>query len=289
MNPYDAFVKIIETGSFTKAAEELRYTQSAISQMVHSLEKELSTTLILRSRKGITLTPDGEEFLPYIKNIRNSHQELIEKHNEMQGLHSGLIRIGTFSSVSCNWLPGLMKDFKEQYPAVHFELHQGEYTNISNWIKEGSVDFGFVNPTAVTNLTTIPLQEDEMLAVLPMDHPLAKNRNVSLKELTNEPYILLDEGELSEPLTIFKQNNLEPNIQYRVHDDYSIMAMVEQGLGLTILPKLVLNRCPYNIVTKTISPAFFRTISLAYKDKKVLPIASRYFIDFIIERNSDLV
>ncbi|MEK4712588.1 LysR family transcriptional regulator [Sporosarcina sp. FSL K6-5500] len=289
MNPYDAFVKIIETGSFTKAAEELRYTQSAISQMVHSLEKELSTTLILRSRKGITLTPDGEEFLPYIKNIRNSHQELIEKHNEMQGLHSGLIRIGTFSSVSCNWLPGLMKDFKEQYPAVHFELHQGEYTNISNWIKEGSVDFGFVNPTAVTNLTTIPLQEDEMLAVLPMDHPLATHRNVSLKELTNEPYILLDEGELSEPLTIFKQNNLEPNIQYRVHDDYSIMAMVEQGLGLTILPKLVLNRCPYNIVTKTISPAVFRTISLAYKDKKVLPIASRYFIDFIIERNSKLI
>jgi DNA-binding transcriptional LysR family regulator len=100
MNPYDAFIKIIETGSFTKAAEELGYTQSAISQMVHSLEKELSTTLILRSRKGITLTPDGEEFLPYIKNIGNSHRELIEKHNEMQGLQSGLIRIGTFSSVS---------------------------------------------------------------------------------------------------------------------------------------------------------------------------------------------
>jgi len=289
MNSYDAFIKIIETGSFTKAAEELGYTQSAISQMVHSLEKELSTTLILRSRKGITLTPDGEEFLPYIKNIRNSHLELIEKHKEMQGLQSGLIRIGTFSSVSCNWLPGLMKDFKAQYPAVHFELHQGEYTNISNWIKEGSVDFGFVNPTAVSNLTTIPLQKDEMLAVLPMDHPLATHHNVSLEELTNEPYILLDEGELSEPLTIFHQNNLEPNIQYRVHDDYSIMAMVEQGLGLTILPKLVLNRCPYDIVTKSMDPSVFRTISLAYKNKKVLPIASRYFIDFIIERYSNPV
>ncbi|MFJ7933340.1 LysR family transcriptional regulator [Sporosarcina sp. NPDC096371] len=284
MNPYGAFIKIIEIGSFTKAAEELGYTQSAISQMVHSLEKELSTTLILRSRKGITLTPDGEQFLPYIRNISNSHQELIEKHNEMQGLQSGIIRIGTFSSVSCNWLPGLMKDFKEQYPAVHFELHQGEYTNISNWIKDGSVDFGFVNPTAVSNLTTIPLQEDEMLAVLPSDHPLAMHDNVSLKELTNDPYILLDEGELSEPLTIFNHNNLQPNIQYQVHDDYSIMAMVEQGLGLTVLPKLVLNRCPYNIVTKTISPSVFRTISLAYKNKKVLPIASRRFIDFIIER-----
>ncbi|WP_308160591.1 MULTISPECIES: LysR family transcriptional regulator [unclassified Bacillus (in: firmicutes)] len=284
LNSYYAFIKAIETGSFTKAAEELGYTQSAISQMVHSLEEELSTTLILRSRMGISLTPDGEEFLPYIRNIYNSHRELIEKHKEMEGLQSGLIRIGTFSSVSCHWLPVLMKDFKEQYPAVHFELHQGDYTDISNWIKEGSVDFGFVNPKAVSNLTTIPLQEDDMLAVLPTNHPLASHDKVTLKELTDGPYILLDEGEISEPLTIFKQNNFEPNIQYRVHDDYAIMSMIEQGLGISILPKLVLSRCAYNIVTKAISPSVIRTISLAYKDKRVLPIASRYFIDFIIER-----
>jgi DNA-binding transcriptional LysR family regulator len=284
MNAYYAFIKAIETGSFTKAAEELGYTQSAISQMVHSLEEELSTTLILRSRTGITLTPDGEEFLPYIKNICHSHRKLKEKHKEMEGLQSGLIRIGTFSSVSCHWLPALMKDFKEKYPAVHFELHQGDYTDISNWIKDTSVDFGFVNPKAVSNLTTIPLQEDDMLAVLPENHPLATKDQVTLKELTNDHYILLDEGEISEPLTIFKQNNFEPNIQYRVHDDYSIMSMIEQGLGISILPKLVLYRCPYKIVTIEISPPVVRTISLAYKDKRVLPIASRYFIDFIIER-----
>ncbi|MFJ8260009.1 LysR family transcriptional regulator [Peribacillus asahii] len=284
MNSYYAFIKAIETGSFTKAAEELGYTQSAISQMVHSLEEELSTTLILRSRKGITLTPDGEEFLPYIKNICNSHRELIEKHKEMEGLQSGLIRIGTFSSVTCHWLPGLIKDFKEQYPTVHFELHQGNYTDISNWIKEGSVDFGFVNSNAVSNLTTIPLQEDEMIAVLPINHPLAAYRKVSLKDLTNGPYILLDEGVINEPLVIFKQNDLEPNIDYRVYDPYAIMSMIEQELGFSILPKLLLNKCPYNIATKAISPSIVRTISLAYKDKKVLPIASRYFIDFIIER-----
>lgn len=284
MNSYDAFIKIIETGSFTKAAEELGYTQSAISQMVHALEGELSTKLIVRSRKGITLTPDGEEFLPYIKNLYNSHRELIEKHKEMQGLQSGIIRIGTFSSVSCNWLPRLIKDFKDQYPAVHFELHQGEYTSIANWIKDGSVDFGFVNPEAVSDLTTIPLQEDEMLAVLPTNHPLAMHEKVSLTELTNAPYILLDEGELSEPLNIFRHHNLVPNIQYQVFDDYAIMSMIEQGLGIAILPKLVLTRCPYNIVTKSISPSVVRTISLAYKNKNVLPIASRYFLDFILKK-----
>jgi DNA-binding transcriptional LysR family regulator len=285
MNVYYAFMKAIETGSFTKAAEELGYTQSAISQMVHSLEEELSTILILRSRTGITLTPDGEEFLPYIKKICNSHRELKEKMKEMEGLESGHIRIGVFSSVSCHWLPGLMKDFKLQYPAVHFELHQGDYTEISTWIKEGSVDFGFVNPKAVSNLTTTPLKDDEMFAVLPKGHGLAEQNEVTLKELLNEPYILLDEGDISEPLTIFQLNNFEPNIQYRVHDDYTIMSMIEQGLGISILPKLVLHRCPYHIITKKISPSFSRTISLAYKDKRVLPISSRSFIDFIIERN----
>ncbi|WHY96613.1 LysR family transcriptional regulator [Peribacillus simplex] len=286
LNSYYAFIKTIETGSFTKAAEELGYTQSAISQMVHSLEEELSTTLILRSRKGITLTPDGEEFLPFIRKICNSHRELTEKHKEMEGLQSGLIRIGTFSSVTCHWIPGMIKDFKELYPTVHFELHQGNYTEISNWIKEGSVDFGFVNSN-VSDLTTIPLQEDEMLAVMPVDHPLASSTKVSLKELLKDPYILLDEGVINEPLIIFNQYNFEPDTQYRVYDPYAIMSMIEKELGISILPKLLLNKCPYNIVTKAISPSITRTITLAYKDKRVLPIASRYFIDFIIERYSE--
>lgn len=288
MNRYHAFMKIIETGSFTKAAQELGYTQSAISQMVHSLEGELSTTLILRSRRGVTLTPDGEEFLPYIKAVYNTHRELLEKHKEMQGLQKGIVRIGTFSSVSCNWLPGLMKDFKARYPSVYFELHQGEYTSIARLIKEGSVDFGFVNPEAeaVSGLNTIPLRQDEMLAVIPQSHPLASRNKILLRDLANEPFILLDEGQLSEPLEFFKEKNLQPNIQYRVYDDYTIMSMIENGLGISILPKLVLSRFPYAIVTKELSPPIVRTISLAFKNKKVLPIASRYFMDFIIEQYS---
>ena len=284
MNSYHAFIKALETGSFTKAAEELGYTQSAISQMVHSLEKELSTTLILRSRKGITLTPDGKEFLPYIRNIYNSQRELAEKHKEMEGLQEGLIRIGTFSSVSCHWLPLLIKEFKQLYPTVRFELKQGNYKENAEWIKEGTVDFGFINSQSISNLTAIPLQEDEMLVVMPPTHPLALVEHVPIEALTKESYILLDEGTTSDPLAIFEESNFEPDIQYRVFDPYAIISMVEQGLGISILPKLLLKKNPYNIVTKKVSPPFVRTISLSYTDKKILPIASRYFIDFIIER-----
>lgn len=284
MNRYCAFIIIIETGSFTKAAEKLGYTQSAISQMVRSLEEELSTKLLLRSRKGIALTPDGEELLPYIKKVYNAYREVTEKCKEMRGLQSGIVRIGTFTSVSCHWLPSLMKNFKKRYPAVNFELHQGEYTSIAEWIKEGSVDFGFVNPAAVSDLVTIPLRQDEMLAILPSDHPLVSREKVSLQELANEPFILLNEGELSEPLEVFKQSKLEPNIQYRVIDDYTIMSMIENGLGISILPRLVLNRTNYNIITKEITPPIVRTIGIAFKNKKALPIASRYFIDFLVQQ-----
>ena len=202
----------------------------------------------------------------------------------MQGLESGNIRIGTFSSVSCHWLPSLMKDFKQMYPSVHFQLQQGEYTSIVQYITEGSVDFGFVNPKAAGELQTVPLKEDEMLAVFPVHHPLAEQQTVTLEDLLNEAFILLEEGELSEPLEIFKEHDLQPNIEYRVHDDYTIMSMIENGLGISILPQLVLNKVSYRIVTKEITPPIVRTIGIAYKNKQTLPIASRNFIDFIIHQ-----
>jgi DNA-binding transcriptional LysR family regulator len=114
MKRYRAVMKIVETGGFTRASEELGYTQSAVSQMVQSLEEELGTVLFIRSKKGVVLTPDGAELLPYIKNICHAYRELTEKRKEMEGIQNATIRIGTFASVSCHWLPGLIKTFKEK-------------------------------------------------------------------------------------------------------------------------------------------------------------------------------
>lgn len=288
MNRYEVFIKVIDCKSFTKAAEELNFTQSAVSQMVHTLEKELSTTLVLRSRGGIELTPDGREYLPYIRSICNAHRELQVKNDEMRGLQGGMIQIGTFTSVSRNWLPERMYRFKEKYPDVQFNLRQGEYTTIGQWIKDGTVDFGFVNPLAVSGFKMIPLWRDEMKAVLPKNHPLSKKKKVSLEELSKEAYILLDEGALSVPLEAFQEKGIVPNIEYKVFDDYTIMAMVEQGLGVSILYNLVLQGTSQKIAVKTIDTPVERTIALAYKNKETLPIASRYFMDFIIEEWREL-
>lgn len=286
MTRYEAFMAILEAGSFTRAAQTMGYTQSAISQMLHSLEKELGTTLILRSRSGIALTPDGEALLPYIRGVCTARRELLAKRQEMAGLKDARIRIGTFSSVSSNWLPGLMKDFRHLYPSVSFELQQGEYTSIAQWIREGVVDFGFENPRAeaVAGLVTIPLREDEMMAVFPAGHPLASSARVAAAELVREPFILLDEGQLSEPLDYFARLGLVPNVQYRAHDDYTIMSMIENGLGIAILPKLVMTRHSYRVETRAVDPPLFRTIALAFRNRKAMPIASRHFLDFIVER-----
>lgn len=281
MNRYQVFLKVAETKSFTRAAQALDYTQSAVSQMVHTLEEELGCTLLSRAKSGVSLTADGMEYLPYIRSICNACQELERKKSEMKGLENSVIRIGTFTSVSRNWLPHLMKRFKERYPTVQFVLLQGDYTNISQWIQEGSVDFGFVSPMAVSGLHLTELYQDEMMAALSLGHPLAGNATLTLAQLAREPLILLDEGAHSVPLEAFSQSGLTPDIQYRVYDDYSVISMIEQGLGISILYRTVLQNTAQALEIRPISPAITRTVALACQDRRALSAASRAFIEFI--------
>lgn len=281
MNRYLALQKIVELGSFTKAAEELGYTQSSVSQMVASLEDELRIKLLLRSRTGVKLTIEGAELYPFIERTILRYRAMREKAYEIRGLETGVIRVGTISSVTCHWMPRLIKGFQEIYPNVQFLFHQGDYSSIQEWIKTGTVDFGFITPSAVTGLETVTVKDGEMLAVLPRNHALASQSSIRLEEIADEPYILMEEGHYSEPMNAFRAAGLEPNIKYTIHDDYAIMTMVEAGLGVSILAELVLRRVDYDIVCLPIEPPVYRTLAIGYKDKGSLPIASKYFIEYL--------
>lgn len=267
MNRYIALQKIVELGSFTKAADVLGYTQPAISQMISSLEKELSIKLLYRTRYGIHLTIEGERLFPAIQKSVAAYQSMIEITKEIKGLENGTIRIGTISSISCHWLPGLIKSFQEKYPHVQFILHQGDYTTIPEWVRTGEVDFGFVNPDAIPNVKTKFIKTGEHRAVLPLEHPLAEKAFITLEDLATEPFLLLEDGTLSEPLEAFHQAGLEPFIKLCVHDDYSILSMVELGLGVTILPELVLRKTNYNVAILPLEPVLTRKIGLVMKEK----------------------
>ncbi len=288
MNRYIALEKIIELGSFTKAAEALGYTQSAMSQMIASLENELSIKLLNRSRNGIKLTLEGEELYPFIERSILQYRAMQEKANEIKGLETGIIRVGTISSITCHWMPKLIKGFEKLYPNVQFLFHQGDYTSIQKWIKIGAVDFGFITPPAVTELETVTVKDGEMLAVLPKNHRLAQRQYVKLEDIADEPFILLEEGHYSEPLNAFYAAGLKPNIKYTIHDDYAIMTMTEAELGVSILAELMLRRNNYNIVCLPLDPPIYRTLAIGYKDRNSLPIAAKYFIKFLLDNKDKL-
>lgn len=283
MSRYAIFCKVIETSSFTKTSEIFGYSQSAVSQTIKSLELELGVVLIERRKDGIMLTKDGEQFYPYIQAVYTAEKALEQKQKEMRGLWNSVIRIGTFTSISRNILPPIMKAFKDMYPTVTFVLRQGEYTSIEQWIKEGQIDFGFVNADVVKKADTRVLYEDRMMAVLPKNHRLAAKKEISIKDLTGEPFILLDEGETSVPLDIFRRNEISPQIAYEVYDDYTILAMIRQGLGVSILYEKVLLGFEQDLAIKPIKENPKRVVAFAWQSWDTLSYAARNFVGFIEE------
>ncbi len=289
MQRYIALLKILEVGSFTKAAELLDYTQPALSQMIASLEKELSIKLLYRSRYGIQLTPEGKRLYSFMQDAVQHYEAMRRKADEIRGLDSGIVRIGTVSSVSCHWLPSVIHAFWQKYPNIQIVLHQGDYTSISEWVRTGAVDFGFINPQAVKGMETIFIKSGEFRAVVPISHPLAAKKYLTLDNLAPEPFLLLEEGTYSEPLEAFRTAGITPNIKLRVHDDYSILSMVEQGLGVSILTDLVLHKTSYHVVALPIQPAIIRTLSLVIKEYRTLPLASQTFIQYLIAAKGQLL
>ncbi len=286
MNRYGIFEKTVQMGSFTAAASELGISQSAVSQSVAALENELSIKLINRGHGGISLTRDGKTLFPHIARACHEIEAVEERAREIRGLETGEIRIGTMGSVSAHWLPGLIALFQQHYPAIEFTILQGDYVSIAEWIREGSADFGFVNAhaVAVKGLKTFPVKSGRMLAVLPEKHPLARLEVVPLKALAKERFILLEEGGYSEPLKAFEKLSLEPNIRYNIHDDFAIMSMVEAGLGVSMLAELMLRRIgDYRIALRPTDPEVLRPISIAYRDRMSLTLASRRFVSMLKE------
>lgn len=289
MQRYAALLKVKEVGSFTKAAELLGVTQPALSQMVASLERELGMKLLVRSRAGARLTPEGERLFPAMEQAVARYRTMREKADEILGLESGVVRIGTVSSVSCHWLPGVIEQFWAAHPAIEIVLLQGDYTTIPEWVRTGAVDFGFVNPAAVKGMDTMFVKSGEFLAVLPANHPLAGRAALRPEDLAKEPFLLLEEGAWSEPLEAFRAAGVSPQVRLRMHDDYSILSMVEQGLGVSMLAKLVLRKTSYRIAAVPMDPPVIRTLSLVMKDRESLTLAARAFIECLMANQSSLV
>lgn len=278
---YLALIRTVETGSFTKAAESLHYSQSGISRMIGDLEKEWQVTLLERGRGGVRLTSDGLKLLPFAQRVCDDYQGLQLEVDALTGLQTGLIRIGTFSSVATHWIPNIIKAFQQDYPNIDFELLLGDYTEIEKWILDGRVDCGFLRLPAQADLDTDFLEQDQLLAVLPEGHPLAGCRRFPVTALVADPFILLEKGSQGEIAGIFKNCGLTPQVRFTTWDDYAVMSMVEKGLGISILPQLILRRVPYRIVAKELEVPAYRNIGIALRDKKTASLAVKRFLEYL--------
>ncbi len=283
---YRAFVKTVEQGSFTKAAEALNYTQSGISRMVSDLEEEWGVTLLERGKAGVALTSDGMKLLPQIQRILSEHELLMAQVDDLHDCQTGLVRIGTFSSVATHWLPYMIKRFQMDYPKIDFELLLGDYAEIEAWIDDGRVDFGFLRLPADREFDTVSIEEkDRLLVVLPCSHPFAQAEKFPMKELENYPFMLQKRGGKSEIAAIFERHQLHPQVHFTTWDDYAIMSMVENGLGISILPELIMQRIPYNIVCKELEAPAYRHIGIAMRSQRALPISAKRFLEYLPYRN----
>ena len=288
LTKYDIFFKVLETKTISQAAKELGYSQSAISQTIKALEEELETTLFIRQKSGVTLSQDGFAYLPYLKSVQASLDNLRTKKKEMKGLDQVTLRIGTFTSVSRHLLPSLMEEFIQMYPNVQFELYQSEYTNIEQQLIEGSLDLGFTCIDAIKHVQYQELYYDELFALVPRNHVLAKYKVLSMKQIAKYPFIQLDEGDYSLPIHMFRSLNLPVQIKHKVYDDSTILAMIRQNLGISILYQNALSDYD-DLCLIPIQENLFRHVGIAYNNYDTLSYAGKTFLDFILKKTPEIL
>lgn len=281
LSKFEVFVTVIESGSLTRAGEMLGLTQSAISHAIASLEREYGFSILTRGRSGISLTSNGERLLKYMREMLRKNEQMMQEVSAINGIEVGTVRIGTFTSVSTQWLPGILKQFQDQYPAIEIKLLEGYYDEIESWIATGAVDLGFVSLPTTETLEAAALHQDRMMVIVTEDHPFSSNESVPISELAKETFIMPKTGCDNDIQRIFRKARFVPRVKYELGDDHAIIAMVQSGLGISILPEMILFRLPPNIRAIPLEGDHFRSLGIAVSSLAQMSPASRRFFDCV--------
>lgn len=273
-----AFAGVAEAGSVTDAAAQLGLSQSAVSHALASLERELGSRLVVRDRAGCSLTELGARLLPDAAEALRHADRIAEVAAAEDGLRQGRLRVGTIPSASSVLLP-LISQFKRSYPGVSVAVFEGADREVSNWIEQRTVDVGVVSGPC-PGLETVPFAEDEMLAVVPSGHRLAGRESVTIPDFAREPFLLSVGG--CEPIIrrLHDQHHVPLAPVSRVTDMRTLLAMVREGLGVSIVPALSIGTSPDGITAMPLRPRAPRSLLLAAKDPDPGP-AARTFLSSV--------
>ena len=252
-----ALLAAIRTGSFRRAALELNCTQSAVTQAMNSLENELGCKVLLRNHNGIRLTPEGEELLPLLMEADTTLTRLSERARQVADSASAPLRIGAFSSISSTWLPRVLQEYHALYPEVTFDIQVGTNT-LADWMLKGAVDLALGDAARCRAFRWFPLMDDPYFAVLP--ETLAPQRDgITQDELAAFPFVMAPMNALDSYLSVCPANQLRVNCD----DDSTLLSMVAQGIGVTAMPQLCLQKLPENVRVLTLTPPMKRVLCVA--------------------------
>ena len=277
-----AFMASVKYGSFSKAAEILGYTPSGVSQLVNAFEDDMGFPLLIRDNKGVRPTEDGQTILNAVREFLIQEENLYELASEIKGIITGKIRIGTYSSIAIHWLPWLIKHFQLNYPDIKIHLMEGMHQEITQWLDDGDIDMAFISYKFPMKYKWISLVNDPMIAVLPLNHPMANLKAYPLKACQQESFIMPGLGKDIDVVEMLQNHGLTPKISLSTVGNLATIAMVEQGLGMSIMNQLTTRNWKADVVKLPIDPPQSVSLGIAIPSLRTISPATKRFIDYCI-------
>lgn len=277
---WKVMLAVDDYGSFTRAGEALGYTQSGVTQMMKALEKEVGFSLFIKGKKGAALTPEAQSLIPAVRALLSADEVVRQEISALKGAPTGTITIGTYLSCSIHWIPEIIQKFQESHPNIVFKVIEGAEDDLPDWIQERRVDIGFLSHQEGHHYQFLPVMDDELFAVLPKGHPLEEYDAIPMKKFSGAPFVTTEYAPSSDIYRILKEFQLKPDIRFLSINEFSVLSMVEHGLGITILPGLLLRGHSGNFVKRRLEPRSFRRLGLGYSSYDDLSPASRIFLEY---------
>ena len=270
---------IVETGSITRAAERLGYSQPGLTGMLNRLEQEIGYPVLQRGSGGVSLTESGEALMPHVERILRDSRALEQAIADHRPEERRILRIGSYTSISRNWLPPVLKGFGAQFPDVQLTVKDGSCMDIEQWLMEGTIDVGLLSNCFSAPLEFLPLLQDPYYAVLPPEE--APTETFSISAFQGRTFFIPSNGVDTEVLRILERSGVTPHFSLIATEDSAVIKMVEQGLGCSLLSELILRGNTDHVSLVPIDPPAFREVGAAVRSLKKAGPVLRSFLRYI--------
>lgn len=275
------FVTLADVGSFTETAFAIHMTQSAVSHALIALESELGVTLFDRNRKGIVaLTEVGQAMLPHARALLAQAEAIEQQAKASRGLAEGKLRLGSIKSlVPPALLVKALSQFQQYYPDISVVLFEGAMHEVGEWVEKSIVDIGFIL-LPVEDLATTPLLTSELCVLVSSQHPLQAKAAVTFQDVIEEGFIMEKTHCALHFIQMagFPQQGKKPLIRYHASDSATILAMVREGLGITLMPRMMLPDERDGFIALPFAPAQHIAIGVGVKSIESASLAAMWFI-----------